>query len=833
MPKNVFIISENSSLLHEYETILLSHDYRVSGTILTDDLLQQVRELKPDIVLIEMVNGKEAASLNIAAEVDKIHNIPFVFIINEYASDLIAKAQPAKPYGLLFKPIDQKNLLAVLETAINSASRISASGKFEKGPVKENESSDDAINRIGRDGLFSARALEVTESILAKKKGEELNEKLEMKIRERTKELKDTMEALKDKQTALAASEEHYRSIMENMSDFSYSAKIYEDGRIDTEYISGDLKYVTGYTQKELMSFPNSYQHIVVPEDLKKVAALMPLLMQDKPQVAEYRIHDKTGEIRWLKDYIRPVFDEKEQKVNRLIGGVQDITDRKKAEERLVNEKLEAERENAAKSVFLANMSHEIRTPLNAIIGLSELLKINVSDKKHQNFLTTINTAGKALLTLINDILDLSKIEVGMLDLNLASVSPEKLLDEIEKIFKFRLLEKSIDIIIQIDKELPDILIMDEVRLRQVLLNIVGNAIKFTSKGQVLIKAEKQSLHDAADKIDLMITVKDTGIGIKAEEIKDIFESFKQPKNISNEFGGTGIGLAISKKLVEIMGGEIHVTSEYGIGSSFMIVIHNIAVGSAEDFPNKSEEINLNSIHFNSQKILIVDEIESIRIMLKEVLERVNLVVIEADSGESCILLANEYNFDLIIADIRMPGMDGFELLARLREDPGNRNIPVIALSASVTSGEWEKILKSGFNAYLNKPVDITKLFAELSKFLSYNKIESGIESSKINEMISAEKIINIRNLVYALKKQVMPGVEKARGVIKIKDVREIALQIEKLAGNHNASALRLYGEKLNDAVNSYDIKNINKGLMEFHTIVGKLEEKVNAHDSR
>jgi PAS domain S-box-containing protein len=775
MSKKVLIITDKAQSLNEYKAKLKPTGYEVIGAGLADaDLFPHIRELEPAIAIIEIIHGCEILSLNIAEELGKANKIPFIYIANEYDRNIFEKAELTKPYGFLSGPFDENNLYAAINTAIDCHCRESGLREFQNS----------------------------------------------------------FLNYMENKRSALAVSEERYRVLLENMSDFSYSSKLYEDGKIKTEYISGNLRQVTGYTQKEFESFPNGYLDIVEQDDQKAVSALIPMLMQNISQVSEYRIYKKTGEIRWLKDYITPVFDDKEKRVTRLIGGVQDITDKKNTEKKLIEEKLLAERENAAKSVFLANMSHEIRTPLNAIIGLSELLRTSVSDKKVQNYLKTINIAGKSLLTLINNILDLSKIEVGMMELNIVPVSLHRLLDEIEKIFKIKLLEKAINFEIQVDEELPDFLMMDELRLRQVLINIVGNAIKFTSKGHIFIKAEKQSLDKGESKIDLMIAVEDTGIGIKREDIKNIFESFKQSNNISKEFGGTGLGLAISKRLIEMMGGEIYVISENGAGSTFVSKFKNVIIGTADYLPDKSKEIDLDSIRFNSEKVLIVDDIESNRIMLRELLEKLNLVVIEAESGESCIILAHEYKFDLIIADIRTPSMDGFGLINKLKDNTFTRDIPVIALTASVKPEEKEKILKSGFNAYLTKPVDIIKLLNELSRFLSCKNINTETDDEKISEMITTEEIIDIRNLVIVLKNKIMPGVEKAQGVIKVKDVREIAWELGRLAGDHHTSALKIYSERLNDAAKSYDIENIHKGLFEFHSILEKLEEKANAHES-
>ncbi len=314
--------------------------------------------------------------------------------------------------------------------------------------------------------------------------------------------------------------------------------------------------------------------------------------------------------------------------------------------------------------------------------------------------------------------------------------------------------------------------------------------------------------------------------------MKSIFEAFKQSENIGREFGGTGLGLSISKRLVEMMNGEIHVMSIPGAGSIFIIMLYDVVVGTL-DYLNESRKKNdLERIRFNSERVLIVDDIESNRVMLREVLERVNLVGIEAESGEECIRLANEYKPDLIITDIRMPGMDGYELINRLKEGPATGDIPVMAITASAKPEEKEKILHCGFDSYLAKPVDIAKLFKELSGFFKFTKVSGEASVLKLDDMLSGGEITDVRNLVDVLKNKIIPGMKKAKGVIRVKDIREIAEQIEKLAGDHNVSALKIYSERLNDAAKSYDIDTINKRLSEFNSIVEKLEEKADYHEA-
>ncbi|MCP4693464.1 MAG: response regulator, partial [Desulfobacterales bacterium] len=401
-----------------------------------------------------------------------------------------------------------------------------------------------------------------------------------------------------------------------------------------------------------------------------------------------------------------------------------EIHERIRTEEALKKAKKEADAANRAKSEFLANMSHEIRTPLNAVTGFSELLSSLVTDIKHKSYVDAIKTAGKSLLTLINDILDLSKIEAEMMEIQYEPVSMEILFGEIEKIFKMKIHGKKLNFIIEIDKDLPPALMLDETRLRQILFNLVGNAVKFTGKGYIKLAARKRRKTSPRGRVDIVIRVEDTGMGIPEEERSHIFESFKQQQGQSaGKFGGTGLGLAISKKLVEIMNGRITVESAVGEGSVFRVAFRDVETTSSEASANEEKEFSIEDIFFEKAKILVVDDVESNRDLIRELLSSVNLDVLTAENGQEAVLLAREYQPDLIIMDIRMPVMDGYEAVRRIKGSPRTSGTPVIALTASAKAGDKEKRIEAGFDNCLTKPVKMRRLLSKLSQFLKHTKI--------------------------------------------------------------------------------------------------------------
>jgi PAS domain S-box-containing protein len=317
------------------------------------------------------------------------------------------------------------------------------------------------------------------------------------------------------------------------------------------------------------------------PDDLAHASTVMRNVFNNRQSASlEFRIKRHDGQYRWIMDTGVPIFTP-DGTFNGYIGSAVDITEMKQAEEELRKAMATAEAANHAKSEFLANMSHEIRTPLNAALGFTELLEQTLVDEKQRNYLSSIKSAGNSLLTLINDILDLSKIEAGMMEVRKEPMNPHRLFNEIKQIFSAIIENKRLSFFIKIDREIPNSLLLDETRLRQALFNLIGNAVKFTDKGFIRLTARKSLKKNAQTKLDLIITVEDTGIGIAKDSLKTIFEPFKQQGNQSvKKYGGTGLGLSISKRLITMLGGTIKVTSHINKGSVFIIVLKDVAIAT-------------------------------------------------------------------------------------------------------------------------------------------------------------------------------------------------------------------------------------------------------------
>ncbi len=384
-----------------------------------------------------------------------------------------------------------------------------------------------------------------------------------------------------------------------------------------------------------------------------------------------------------------------------------------------------AEAANQAKSEFLANMSHEIRTPMNAILGFTEIVKGKVDDPQLSHYLESIHSSGKSLLSLINDILDLSKVEAGKFRLEYTAVSPQNLFHEMRTVFGQKIVDKGLEFIIAIPPELPKSLLLDETRLRQILLNLIGNAYKFTETGYIKLSLSYRYPNKTEQStLDFIFSVEDTGKGIPQEECESIFAAFSQVKGQKNtQFGGTGLGLAITRNLIEMMDGEISVSSEIGKGSLFNIILKDVEVAAVEALESRQQpQIDFASIQFEKSTILIADDIDFNRELLKSYLEEYDCTLLEAENGREVIEKAREHHPQLILTDMKMPEMDGYEATTLLKKDENLQGIPVIAVTASAMKQD-EDTIKNLCDSYLKKPVSKTDLISEVMKFLPYHII--------------------------------------------------------------------------------------------------------------
>ncbi|MDM8559226.1 PAS domain-containing protein [Candidatus Parabeggiatoa sp. HSG14] len=550
-------------------------------------------------------------------------------------------------------------------------------------------------------------------------------------------------------------------------------------------------------------------------EEAKKYITGDKAVMKGKQQQKEIWEIMGFSSIQWLKVVKTNILNENGESAG-VLCSVTDISELKETEQALIAAKESAEAANRAKSEFLANMSHEIRTPMNAVIGFSDILASKITDKKHKSYLNSIQTGGKALLTLINDILDLSKIEAGRLDIQYEPVNPQQIFTELQQIFSLKMAEKNLELIMEIDENLPLALYLDETRLRQVLLNLIGNAIKFTDNGYIKLCANKIYTGDDQSQVNLIMAVEDSGIGVPAEQQALIFESFKQQEGQSTrKYGGTGLGLAITKRLVEMMNGHIFVENNPGKGSRFEIVLHEVKVANTQPTVVQDNTFDPNQITFAKTCVLVVDDIESNRDLIKEYLSQVNLEIICAENGQQALLFVEEYHPALILMDIRMPEMDGYEATKRLKDNPNTANIPVIALTASVVAlDEKHKIETRGFNGYLAKPVNIFELLNELSNYLKHTINEAVVpQTTEIDYTINPAEIANLPELQNQIRQEVRPLLEEVETAMEMGMVAELAEKMIQLGKEYNIPAFIQYGESLKESSETFEIDYIQMAL--------------------
>lgn len=386
----------------------------------------------------------------------------------------------------------------------------------------------------------------------------------------------------------------------------------------------------------------------------------------------------------------------------------------------------EAERANESKMLFLANMSHEIRTPMNAISGMAELsLNEDLTPQAREN-LENIRNSSKVLLAVVNDILDYSKMESGMMDIVPVTYSLSHLIKETVNMMQIRLSDKNVELKYTIQKELPDVYFGDEIRFRQILFNLLSNAIKFTDNGYILLDVSGEIVKE--DTAKLIVSVTDSGIGIRKEDLQRLFTSFQQlDSHKSHVREGTGLGLAICRELVSLMGGEITVESTYGVGSKFTFTLiqrisnkKEIAVFS--NSANKDEETKLK---VNNAKVLIVDDNAVNLKVAQGLLKTFNLTVDTCKSGRECLeLMKKNRDYDLVFLDHMMPELDGIETLNLIRADSDEymKKVPIVALTANVMNGVRDMFISEGFNDYVPKPIDMVWVNSILRKYIPIEK---------------------------------------------------------------------------------------------------------------
>lgn len=511
---------------------------------------------------------------------------------------------------------------------------------------------------------------------------------------------------------------------------------------------------------------------------------------------------------------------------NEVLIIVRDVTVIREHEIQLEIAKNEAEEASRMKSEFLANVSHEVRTPLNAILGFSQWLLDNTSETLHKSYLRTILKSGKGLLDVINDILDISRIESDSIKMEFHIMSYKDVMSDINTVFGKKAQEKGLNFEITTEASVPGFIVMDEIRFYQIIFNLVNNAIKFTEKGfvQVSSVATKTSIED---EVNLMITIEDSGIGIEQKQQSKIFESFTQysgRKNRSHE--GTGLGLAIANGLLKKLNGSIKLTSQPGKGSIFRLTFFNVKIGKNIEITEQAKEQDV-KFKLKPCSIMIVDDIDYNIKAFKTHINSKEVKYLEAKDGNTALAILQIERPDIIFMDLRMPGMDGFELTKIIKGDDNLKHIPVIAFSASTIKTRKE-LIPELFDDYLIKPVFKKNLDPILLKYIPHSieqKDNTVVEENAVDSKISNESSQKIDHIVSVLENEFQPKWEQVKDNLIIYEIEAFKKELSDFAFKESCSPLTLFCDELDLGLHTFDIELIGSKIAEFPKLKNQLKK--------
>ncbi len=574
--------------------------------------------------------------------------------------------------------------------------------------------------------------------------------------------------------------EEKYRNIIANMN----LGLIEVDNNEIIQFANQSFSDISGYETNELIGKSPS-EVFIFGENFEIMQSKNVVRKLGVSDVYQIPIKNKRGELKWWAISGAPNFDDKGNLVG-TIGIHLDITDQKQLEIDLESEKIKAEEASKAKEAFLANMSHEIRTPLNAIIGfLRELEKQKLTDLQ-QKYIENSSIASKHLLAIINNILDISKIEAGEMSLNDEDFIIENSIKNVVTVLQPKAEQKSIDLIINYDTKISKVLKGDPLRIEQILFNLIGNSLKFTHEGKISVNCTL--VNENSNSEEICVSIFDTGIGMDKKFIEAIFKKFSQEdKKITRKFGGTGLGMAITKELVNLMNGRIEVESEKNIGTKIYIYL-TLEKGNQENIKNALSDKELTNI--DGAKILLVEDNELNRMVAQNSLQYFNCKVVEAENGLIALDILKSTKFDIILMDIQMPEMDGIEATKIIRNKLKIKT-PIIALTANAFKTEIEKCKKAGMDEYVTKPFDETILLETIAKLLHQKEIKPISHSSNVENvwLYSLNSINNlsrgneefVQKMIAIFIDQTIDTIQKVEKALLTNNFQEVSRLIHKI----------------------------------------------------
>jgi len=536
---------------------------------------------------------------------------------------------------------------------------------------------------------------------------------------------------------AIIISEEKFRNILANMN----LGLLEVDNDEIIRFANQSFCEMSGYSIDEILG-KNAGDLFPAGEGKDILGRKNNLRKKGVSDAYELTVKDKNGEIKWWMISGAPRYND----LGELVGSIGihlDITDRKALELELNEAREIAEQSVRTKEAFLANMSHEIRTPMNAIIGMGRQLEKTDLQEQQRFFLNTINMASDHLLVVINDVLDISKIEAGKLELENTGFNLSEVLQHVVRVMQPRAEEKGLELKVNLDKNIAPVLIGDSHRINQVLLNLISNAVKFTEKGGVTISVVLDE--KIAQKQVVEFSIKDTGIGISTEFVDHIFDKFSQEERATaRKYGGTGLGMAITKELVELMQGHISINSKKGAGTEILIELP-FQVGDSNDLPKANKDFS-DTASLQGIRILLAEDNEMNRLVANTVLENYGVLITEAKNGAEAVDALTKGQYDIILMDMQMPVMNGMEATEVIRNKL-KLDIPIIALTANAIKGDSERYMAIGMNGFISKPFEENDLINAIATVLKLENLNPETGANKKTKAIEDKPLFSLEKL--------------------------------------------------------------------------------------
>lgn len=677
------------------------------------------------------------------------------------------------------------------------------------------EKYQDEVNTFYQNQLEEKRRTSYLQFLAVRKDGSKvwLGQRVEMQFSDegdvRISAVARDVQQLVDARKALESSEEKYRGLIEGME--LGLLEVNNEGRILKAY--DRFCQMVGYSASELVG-KDPIELFIKPEHVPILENEDARRERGETGVYEVQLRKRSGEFIWVIISGAPFYNAQGEKMGTM-GIHLDITEHKKLERNLQEARDMAEEARQAEKNFLAKMSHEMRTPLNAIIGMSNLLSMDAPAEKHYEYVQDIQYAGNLLLGLITDVLDISKIDAGELSLNPIDVDIRYLVSMLIKTLEYKAKDGGIELGYEIEEAIPDLLELDRNILNQVLMNLIGNAIKFTHQGSIHLHVGTENIQDG--KFLLSFTITDTGRGIKESQLNTIFEKYKQEHQLrADALRGTGLGLPICKELVELHGGTISVESEIGKGSTFKFTILASQIASQQELANTViEEGTLKEV-VGQIRLLVAEDNFMNQKYLGSLLNQWGMKYDLANNGQEAVDFAVKESYDLILMDMQMPIMDGYDAVSSIRKASKNKHTPIVALTASAVLDEKRKAFTVGVDYHLTKPFTPKQLIQVIK---SQTKVASGEHND--GEKLESENPFAALNLPEKVNAETMfelydDDLEHAHLVtsIFVKTIGDELLQLKAVQEGKDLSGARKWLHKMKPSISMVGFSELANELI-------------------